>query len=53
MDSLFIVAPIVGGGSVFGRCFVMQYFVSFLVLQSSLWGRESWLLDFNCLLDVL
>ena len=29
VDSLFIVAPIVCGGSVFGPSFVMQYFVSF------------------------
>ena len=36
-DSLFIVAPIVCGGSVFGPCFVMQNLVPFLVLQ---WGRE-------------
>ena len=37
MDSLFIVDPIffVGGGSAYGPCFVMQYLVSFLVLQSS------------------
>ena len=33
--------------------FVMQYLVSFLVLQSSYWGRESWLLYFFCLTDVL
>ena len=25
----------------FGHCFVAQYFVSFLVLRSSRWGRES------------
>ena len=31
VDSLFIVTPIVCGGSVFGSCFVIQYFVSFLV----------------------
>ena len=43
--SLFIVAHIVCGSFVFGPCFV-QYSVSFLVLQSSRWGRESWLLDF-------
>ena len=29
VDSLFIVAPIVRGGSVFGPCFVMLYLVSF------------------------
>ena len=28
VDSLFIVAPIVRGGSVFGPCFVIQYFMS-------------------------
>ena len=27
----------------------MRYFVSILVLQSSRWGRESWLLFFVCL----
>ena len=31
-------------GSVFVPCFVVHCFVSFLVLQSSWWGRESWLL---------
>ena len=30
-----------------------QYFVSFLVLRSSRWGRESCLLYFYCLLDVM
>ena len=34
---------------VFGACFVVQYMMSFLVLQSSHWGRESGLLYFNCL----
>ena len=37
----------------FGSWFVMQYLVSFLVLQSSHWGRDSWLLYFHCLLDVI
>ena len=44
VDSLFIVAPIV--------CESFK-FVSFLVLRSSCRGRESWLLNFNCLLDVM
>ena len=30
-------------------CFVVHYLVSILVLQSSRWGRESWLLCFVCL----
>ena len=47
-DSLVIVTPIVG--SVIFRCFVVRYFVSILVLQSSRWGREGWLLCFVCLL---
>ena len=34
-------------------CFVMQYFVSFLVLLSSHWGRESWLRYIYCLLYVM
>ena len=36
--------------SVIVLCFVVGYFVSILVLQSSQWGRESWLLCFVCYL---
>ena len=36
----------------FGLCFVMHYFLSFLVLQSPLRGGENWLLCFNCLFTV-
>ena len=36
-----------------GLCFGMHYFVSVIVLQSSLRGRENWLLCFNCLSYVL
>ena len=43
-DSLLIVATIVCGCFALCPCFVLQYIVSFLVLQSSGWGRESWLL---------
>ena len=32
---------------------VLWYFVYFLVLQSSRWGRESWLLYFCCVLKVM
>ena len=35
--------------SVIVLCFVVRYFMSILVLQSSRWGRESWLLCFMCL----
>ena len=35
MDSLFYITPTVCEGSVFGLCFVMHYFASFIVLQSS------------------
>ena len=38
--------------SVIVLCFVVRYFVSILVLQSSGWGRESWLLYFVCLPSV-
>ena len=31
----------------------MQYFVPFLILLSSNWGRESWLLYFYCLQDIV
>ena len=44
--ALFIVALIVCGGFVFDPCFVMHYFVSFLVLQSLYLNR---LLDTMCL----
>ena len=37
----------------FVLCFVVRYFVSILALQSSRWGRESWLLCFVCLPGVL
>ena len=39
--------------SVIVLCFVVLYFMSILVLQSSLWGRESWLLYLICLPGVL
>ena len=35
--------------SVIVLCFAVRYFVSIQVLQSSRWGRESWLLCFICL----
>ena len=35
--------------SVFVLWFVVRYFMSILVLQSSWWGRESWLLCLICL----
>ena len=35
--------------SVIVLCFVVRYFVSILVLQSSWWGRKSWLLCLVCL----
>ena len=41
--SLLVVSLVVCGGLVLGLCFVVQYFVSFLVLQQSHWRRESWL----------
>ena len=37
---LLIVAPIVCGSFVLGLCFVVQNFMSFLVLQLPRWGRE-------------
>ena len=36
-------------GSVIVLCFVERYLMSILVLQSSWWGRESWLLCLICL----
>ena len=37
------------GSLVIVLCFVVRYFMSILVLQSSWWGRESWLLCLICL----
>ena len=48
-DSLFYKSHIVCGGYVL----IIHFFVSFLVLQTSWRGRESWLFCFNCLPDVL
>ena len=39
--------------SVIVLCFVVRFFMSILVLQSSWWGRESWLLCLICLPGVL
>ena len=39
--------------SVIDLCFVVRYFMSILVLQSSWWGRGSWLLCLVCLPGVL
>ena len=39
---LLIVTPVVAVLIVV--CIVVRYFISILDLQSSLWGRESWLL---------
>ena len=39
--------------SVIVLCFVVRYFMSILVLQSSWWGRESWLFCLVCLPGVL
>ena len=47
VDSLLIILPLCD--SVIFLCFAVRYFVSILVLQSSRWGRESWLLCFLCL----
>ena len=38
---------------VIALCFVVRYFMSIQVLQSSWWGRESWLLCLICLPGVL
>ena len=42
-----------GGGVSVCHCFVLQYFVSSQVLRSSRLGRESWLLYFCCVLNVM
>ena len=47
VDFLFIVTLIVGVCNC--SCFVVRYFMSILVLHSSWWERESWLLCLICL----
>ena len=47
--SVVVCSPSVRKVRVLGTCFVMQYFVSFLVCNHPD-GKESWLLDFYCLL---
>ena len=42
-----------GGGLVLGLCFGLQYFVSFLDLQSSRWGKECWLLYICSVLNAM
>ena len=52
-DSLYIVAPTVFMFLfmfMFSHCFVVKYLKPFLTIQSCRWGRESWLLYFDCLL---
>ena len=53
VDLLFFCTSHCLLGFCVGLCLGMHYFVSFLVLQSSWRGRESWLLCFYCLSDVL
>ena len=53
VDPLLIVAHVICGGFVFGPCFVIQYFVSFLCCNHLYWEKEIWLLYFNCVPDVL
>ena len=41
---LFIVGPIVCGGSVFCHCFVMQYLMSIILI-----GKREPVADYNCI----
>ena len=50
VDSLLISLPL--WDSVIVLCFDVCYFMSNLILQSSRWRRESWLLCFLCLSGV-
>ena len=44
--------PVTLWESIIVLCFVVRYFMSILVLQSSWWGRESWLLCLICFTGV-
>ena len=48
-----LLSPLFVGVLCLVLVFVMQYLASFLELQSPWWGRENWLLFFNCIPDVL
>ena len=39
--------------ALFGPCSVIESLVSFLVLQSFCYGRETWLICFECVLAVV
>ena len=45
----FVISGDLDQYSVIFLCFVVRFFMSLLVLQSSWWGRESWLLCLVCL----
>ena len=47
---LIVALIVLWGFFMVGPYFVVQYIVSFPVLQSSRWGRERLLLYFNCFL---
>ena len=51
VDSLFIVS-VITCVFMFGPCFVMQCFMSILVLKSSYRGIDSWLFYCNCIFAV-
>ena len=40
-------------GVMLSPCFIFQYFMSILVMHSSCWGRQSWLLYNYCILGVM
>ena len=53
-DHYLLLLPLfVGRGLYLSPCCVVQYFASFLVLQSSYWGKKSWLLYFCGILNVM
>ena len=47
VDSAFIVDPTVCWVFVFFPSLVIKYLFLFLILQTSRWGREGWLVYFN------
>ena len=49
IEGINIEVNLDGKNGFYVLCFVVRYFMSILVLQSSWWGRESWLLYLICL----
>ena len=51
--SAFVYSLVIGACIACGSLYCTVVIMSFLVLRSSHWRKESWLLDFYCLLGLM